>query len=521
MTPPTTDASPDSIATASPSRGPFAIPSPTPSVPPPAIANNAIVAENRHLGDLAWDVTARVSAIGTWVYSRSASILAGDPIRLEVASPARVDLDVYRLGWYRGLGGRLVHSERGVAVERPREIAVDAVTGLAEARGGTTISIPTGSDWTSGIHVAVVRPATAQQHRTRTSASHPVASTTFTIRAASPAPVLFVSAAATWQAYNPWGGASLYGATAANRPAVTAGDRAVTVSFDRPYGQERGLGLMPRWEIDFVRWQEREGRDVDYCVDTDLETHPEVLLGRRLILFVGHHEYWSRPMRAALETAIATGTNVAFLSADEIAWQVRLEASPLGPARRVVCYKSAQIDPAAATTPSLTTCHWRDAPVLDPEAVVVGQMYGHIVRRIADWVVAGSSHWLYHGTGLRDGDRITNLVGQEYDTFYPRLAPPGTMLLANSPVTPVLGKRAEEPQPTDLVPLDGNRHTATVYEAESGATVIAAGTFQWAWALDRWGSREFGGVATPLDERVARITRNLFDRLGDGSGRLA
>ena len=59
--------------------------------------------------------------------------------------------------------------------------------------------------------------------------------------------------------------------------------------------------------------------------------------------------------------------------------------------------------------------------------------------------------------------------------------------------------------------------TATIYSADSGATVFAAGTFQWSWALDTFGQRSFRGVTTPPDRRVERMTRNLFDRLGDGS----
>ena len=132
------------------------------------------------------------------------------------------------------------------------------------------------------------------------------------------------------------------------------------VSFDRPFLLRRGLGLMPRWELNFIRWQEREERDVDYCADVDLELRPDLVRGRRLILFVGHHEYWSRPMRATLEAAIASGTSVAFLSADELAWQVRFEASPVGVARRVVCWKSRFQDPITATQPALTTCRWRE-----------------------------------------------------------------------------------------------------------------------------------------------------------------
>jgi hypothetical protein len=57
-------------------------------------------------------------------------------------------------------------------------------------------------------------------------------------------------------------------------------------------------------------------------------------------------------------------------------------------------------------------------------------------------------------------------------------------------------------------------HNATMYTATSGATVFAAGTFQWSWALDEFGDRSYRGVATPYDGRVVRMTQNLFARLG-------
>jgi hypothetical protein len=337
----------------------------------------------------------------------------------------------------------------------------------------------------------------------------------FVVRAsavARRAPVLFVSAATTWQAYNMWGGASLYDATTADSPGISKGKRAVQVSFDRPYAEDGGAGFLRRWELQFVRWQEREGRDVDYIADVDLELHPELLGGRRLIVFAGHHEYWSRPMRTSLEGAIAAGTNVAFLSANEIYWQVRLEPSLLGPARRITCYKSAQLDPFAVAQPSLTTCRWREAPVSEPEAAIIGQMYGHVVRRPGDWVVVHADHWLYDGTGLRDGDRLTNLVGQEYDTFFRDFAHPGAVLLAESPIDSVV----KDTGPGD--PRGRPVHTATMYTAESGATIFSAGTFQWSWAIDELGRRDYQGFATPYDERVVRMTRNLFDRLGDRPG---
>jgi hypothetical protein len=325
------------------------------------------------------------------------------------------------------------------------------------------------------------------------------------------APVLFVSAASTWQAYNIWGGLDLYGNTSGRPVSATQDHRAAQVSFDRPYYLDAGAGYLRRWELPFIRWMERNGRDVEYIADVDLERHPDLVNGRRLLVMAGHPEYWSRPMRARVEAAIASGTSVAFLTANEVYWQTRLEDGPAGPATRITCYKSRTQDPITATQPELTTCRWREAPVNDPEAPLVGEMYGSIVRRVADWVVTGQGHWLYEGTDLRDGDSIANLVGQEFDTFFPDLAQPDTKVLAHSPVNaeprPVIDPGAHPSQPI---------HNATMYTAPSGATVFAAGTFQWSWALDDYGDRSYLGVKTPVDDRVARMTRNLLDRLGDG-----
>ena len=489
------------------STSPSGQPTPGPPAPGQFPRDNPTAAENRRAGNHGWDLTAADGPSGATAFAAAASVAPGDTLDLHVASPTAFDVEWYRLGWYEGSGGRLVRQDRGLVAAPAAPRAIDRVTGRVEAAGGRVLSVPVDGAWPSGVYLAVVRPTVG-----------PPAYAPFTVRAAptaSSAPVLFVNATTTWQAYNAWGGADLYDASTADAPEGASGRRAVQVSYDRPQALGRGAGYMPRWELQFVRWQEREGRDVDYCADVDLELHPEVVTGRRLILFVGHHEYWSRPMRATIEGAIAAGTNVAFLSADDMAWQIRLEPSPLGPARRITCYKSSALDPLASTQPAVATCRWREPPVNDPEALVIGEMYGHIVARPADWIVAGSGHWLYEATGLGDGDAIRNLVGQEFDTFFPTLAHPGTVILARSPVVPIIHRAPRKGVP---LPLDEDVQTATAYVADSGATVIAAGTFQWSWALDDYGDRSYHGVATPLDGRVARMTTNILDRLGDGRG---
>jgi hypothetical protein len=492
------------------SAGPSGSPDLSPTPPPSGVVvasgppgTGPVARENRLPGDAGWDVSGPVGPVAA--YADRASVAPGEVLALHAAGPT-ANVAWYRLGWYGAVGGRRVGSAmvrplvRATAPPRPNRM-----TGLVEAGWPAAVSLEVPGDWTSGLYLAVLRPL-----------DRPVAASVvpFVVRPAqgsTPAPVLFVSAATTWQAYNGWGGKSLYGYNSRGTTTAVAGTRAAVVSFDRPYLTENGAGLLRRWELPFVRWQERHGRNVDYIADLDLARHPELLAGRRLIVFAGHHEYWSRPMRDAIAGAVAAGVNVAFLSANEVYWQARIDDSALGPLRRVTCYKSAARDPLTASQPALATCRWREPPVNEPEAPLVGQMYGHVALRPVDWVVTGSSHWLYGGTGLRDGDRIANLVGQEYDTFFPDLAPPGTRLLARSPV-PVAARPTIDPgaYPSPAI------QTATIYTAPSGATVFAAGTFQWSWALDPFGAPTYAGVATPLDGRVGRMTRNLFDRLGDG-----
>ncbi len=489
----------------SPTPSPSASPSPSPSLAalgaPVRRADYPVLRESRRRGTSGWDLGYLGSAAAEGYLSR-ASVGPGEPFTLHVGSDVGpVDVAWYRLGWYDGMGARLVRRDRGVRSAPPVRPPAEPARGLVEAGWDPALELTAGEDWTSGAYVAVLHPAQGAPGHVPFIVRPPAAAA----QPEGPAPILFVSAAATWQAYNGWGAMSLYDYNSSGIDMPHGTTRALAVSFDRPHLRDQGTGLAYGWEIQFVRWQERMRRDVEYIADVDLELHPELVAGRRLLVFAGHHEYWSRGMRDTLEGAIAAGTNVAFLSANELYWQVRFEPSSLGPARRVVCYKTAKLDPMSLVEPRLTSCLWRASPVAEAEASVVGQMYAHVVTRPADWRVANAGHWLYGGTGMRDGDRIVNLVGQEYDTFYPQLAPPDTLVLARSPV-----------RPNCVDPLTPALHTATMYVAPSGATVFAAGTFQWSWALDSFGSRTYVGIRTPLDRRVSIMTANLLNRLGDG-----
>ena len=502
--PPVPPPAPSSSASVTPGIAPAASQAPVaplPSVPPDR--DTSMRVENALPGDAGWDLP-RIAG-STRAYLAAASVGPGEPLHLRARGSGAISVDWYRLGWYRGLGGRLLRTDRDIKLGKQPSATVDHTTGLVEAHWEPVLSTTAPTGVKSGMLLAVLRDAKGQ----------PLANVPVVLRPdptdLARAPVLFVSAASTWQAYNQWGGTDLYGNYGGFPIKATQDHRAAQVSFDRPYYLDGGAGYLRRWELQFIRWMERHGRDVEYIADLDLERNPALVGGRRLVVMAGHPEYWSRPMRTCLEAVVASGTSVAFLTGNEVYWQTRLEDGPAGPATRITCYKSRTADPIMATQPALTTCRWREPPVNDPEAPLVGEMYGSIVRRPADWIVQGRFHWLYEGTGLQNGDAIANLVGQEFDTFFPDLANPGTVVLAHSPVEAV-PKQSPGPGAYPSQPI----HNATMYTAQSGATVFAAGTFQWSWALDGYGNRSYLGVTTPVDERVRQMTSNLFDRLGDG-----
>src|SRR4029077_5170634 len=103
-----------------------------------------------------------------------------------------------------------------------------------------------------------------------------------------------------------------------------------------------GSAGWPDWELPFVEGAAREGYRRAAGTNAHLEDLPELLwhAGSRLMLAVGHDEYWSGPMRDTVEAFIADGGNVAFFSGHTSLWQVRFERRTAeGPAATMVGYK--------------------------------------------------------------------------------------------------------------------------------------------------------------------------------------
>jgi hypothetical protein len=453
-------------------------------------AGNLIVTENQQPGSSAWQLTNTADDVSKQIkgYASSASVLQGGSLTLYVTvNPAQTySIDVYRIGWYGGLGGRLELHAGPLTGTSQSACPPDATTGLIACNWTPGYTMPIPTSWTSGVYLAVLTNAAGYQNYVN-----------FVVRDGRPAPFLVQRSMNTAQAYNNYPndgvtGKSLYEFNSYGPNTIAGTTRAVKVSFDRPFYDD-GSGDFLSWEVQFVRWVEASGYDVTYTTDVDTHANGAELLRHQAFVAIGHDEYWSNEMYNAAQAARDAGVNLAFFGANPDYWQVRFAPSAAGVANRViVCYKDASIDPVQGPT---TTVSWRDPPVNRPEQGLVGVMFTNETQGLVNvpYVVTNSSNWVYANTGLKDGDTVQDLVGYEVDRYvatYPAAAT-NQVLLSHSPYI-----------------SDGNGPdygNSSIYRAPSGAWVFAAGTMSWSWALDSF------GTSNQPDARIQHATTNVLN----------
>jgi hypothetical protein len=318
---------------------------------------------------------------------------------------------------------------------------------MVETRWEPSLSFHVGDRWVQGSYLLKLVASTGGESYIP-----------FVVRDdASTAALLVQHQVFTWQAYNDWGGRSLYhGPTGFDA-------RSRVVSFDRPYSGN-GAGGMLR-VLPMIALMERDGLDLTYSTDRDLHLRPSMLTQHRALVTLNHDEYWSTAMRDGVEAARAAGVNLISLGANAIYRHVRVEDSPLGRGRRVVCYKSAAEDPLRGVDNSEVTVNWRSPPVSQPESAVLGAMYHCFGVQHADMVIPDASVWVFAGAGLLDGSRIPGAVDGEIDQVYPDAPTPASIqVLAHSPAY-----------------CEGAQSVSdmTYYTASSGAGVIDVGSLGW------------------------------------------
>jgi hypothetical protein len=314
---------------------------------------------------------------------------------------------------------------------------------------------------------------------------------------------MFQTSVTTYQAYNEYGGTSLYDNSTNGK--VYSAPHAMKVSFDRPFDEcdSNGAGHFLWYEYPMLRWLEKNGYDMTYITDVDTDTGVNPLTNHKAFLSVGHDEYWSMGMRTNVTNAINAGVNVGFFSGNEMYWQIRFEPNAAGVPDRVEVgykdYSNCQCppgpDPMWNVNNAILTNYWNSAEVNMPENAVSGLLYGGEVNN-AGYVVTNASSWVYAGTGFTNGMSIPGIVGYEYDKIVNNgLTPAGFTMLSNSPVT-----NSENNNQPDIA-------NSGIYTAASGARVFAAGTIQWGYGLDNYGGTTF--VNAGIQQTTANILANF------------
>ena len=460
-----------------------------------------IRAENAHAGTTDWQLTyTRVDPKTRWRcpwiegYCSRASVRPGEAIEFMVSTRPETPfvIDLYRLGYYQGKGGR--HMLRlGPFAGTTQPTPPVGVERLRECRWEPCTRLTVPKDWTSGVYLGKL---TATKHRYQ---SYLI----FIVRDDRPADFLFQCSDNTWQAYNQWPDSySLYTNDRKDGKVLVSG---VRVSYDRPYGKyvqiydnplSQGSGEFLLWEFPLAFWMEKEGYDVTYCSNTDVHRDPQGLRRVKAFLSVGHDEYWSREQFDHVLAAVQAGVNVAFLSGNTCCFVAPFFPSSRGVPDRVITRagRYGGIRPKEQR-------YMADLPVEAPnEATLIGAQTVSPFNGSGDWIVTRPDHWLFAGTKMTKGDRIPGLVGWEFHGEPADI--PGLEVVAEGPTWS--GGEAE------------SHYTATIYPGPKKNLVFNAATIYWAQGLAAPPGHMLPyahhGRPHGPDERVQRITRNLFER---------
>ena len=199
----------------------------------------------------------------------SASATCGDNLSVTTIGSKKFDLDIYRMGYYNNKGARLIRT-----LDSPKKITVD-------------------SSMAPGQYLLKLRS------KNRAASFIPLMITGKTAN-----DLTFVSSVLTWQSYNQWGGQSLYKGADGSRET-----KATAVSFERPYDGD-GSGQFRYMEQPLLTLIEKQGLDVNYLTDFDVDSNSQVFANTSTIVVGGHSEYWTQIIRSRFDEAVAQGKNL-------------------------------------------------------------------------------------------------------------------------------------------------------------------------------------------------------------------
>lgn len=489
---------------------------------------NAIACENTKPGtpESVWDVGAGSSNIQG--FATDISVDVGSTINFKIDTKStNYTITIYRMGYYQGDGARQITTVKPSATlpqNQPACLYVSS-TGLTDCGNwAVSASWAVPSTAISGIYFAdLIDVATGDANMipfiVRNDASH--------------SDIVFKTDDTTWEAYNDYGGNSLYyGNTNSGCGAVnqyTCG-RAYAVSYNRPFNdRSEGSGYgtanyLFYAEYPMVRWLEANGYDTSYISSVDTERAPSLLLNHKVILSAGHDEYWSAGEMTAMTNARDAGVDIASFTGNTAFWKTRWQNSIDGsntPYRTMVSYKETLDNKVEdPMDPPTWTGSWQDArfsPPADgghPANALLGTTF--LVNRGSATPVISSTYsklrfWRNTAVASLTGSQTVSLgdqtIGYEWDGDVDNgFRPAGLIDLSTTSV-----------DASQVLQDQGNTYTAqtvtyspTMYKASSGALVFSAATVEWSWGLDtNHDTTPDTGPSSP-DPTMQQVTVNVL-----------
>lgn len=238
-------------------------------------------------------------------------------------------------------------------------------------------------------------------------------------------------------------------------------------------------GLAPgEWRL--LGWLEREGFEYDYYSEAQLHDGTLDLDSYKVLMISVHPEYWTREMfRRAKEWIVERGGRLMYLGGNGVNCEVTLEDDGT-----MLCVTH---DDTGSPKGHESRMH----RTYEPESSFLGVVFTHTgVMTSAPYKVLDEKHWLFAGTGLKNGDLFGEKTlhervpggasGHETDKLSPH-SPPGLELVAK-------GTNVD----------DGGAEL--VYGKLGKGAIFSVGSITWVSALFP-------------DPHVSKVTRNALEHL--------
>ena len=444
----------------------------------------SLAVENLRPGNAGWRIARAADTANLAVWASPYEVTNGDLVTVRIRStlPA-LTLTVYRIGWYGGAGGRVMTQRVLSSIATfPQAACTPGFPGPVTCPWTPTDTFRVADDWVGGLYLIEVSAPDG------TAAAYP-----FVMRSGARRTFAAVVPQFTWQAYNAFGGSSLYTIDPGTGHSVPQ------VSFERPFADlvatDTGSGAAV---IPAVQWLEREGVDVSYISDLDLaDSIPLSIPPTHGFIFLGHDEYWTWDEYSAVLQYKAAGRHLAFLGANNAWWNIRLNGGPSTglPDGLITCYKRGTSDPGA-TSPHTITTTFQSTPLYRTENALYGIIYRGLLPRGArqDYAVAADSlmgaeaRQFVGAAGLHPGDPLGTTLAQE-----------GDGILRNNGDT-VFNQRDLQVLFQAVAPLPAGgtvENEVTFFVDSAGGGVFAAGNNRWPALLD-----PVGAISNPAAQNV-------------------